>query len=348
MLTHTPDYFSRFRCLAGGCPHTCCAGWAVPIDPDTLRLYQTLPAPLGERVRAALTEDGEGNACFALHGDRCPFLNDKNLCEIHLALGEQATGEICRTHPRFFYDFGTLREVGLCGSCPEAARLILENDLRLIASHDDQAPDSEPPLLAPLLTARATAMALLSAEGASAGERLQALLLFANEVQVLIDEEQAEVTEELCAVYEAELPLLDPAALPDRRTALSACLSLLERLILLSPQWRELLHKGQALLAQDTPLPTLDPLTAQRVGQYFLYRHWLRGVWDGDPLSWAELTALGVAVCTLLAPLCDDGFAEVFRLFCQEAEHAQDNLDALQVAFREQLSLAELLSVAAL
>lgn len=348
MLTHTPEYLSHFRCLAGDCPHTCCAGWAVPIDPETRRLYETLPAPLGERVRSALTDDGEGNPCFALHGDRCPFLNAENLCEIHLALGEGATGEICRTHPRFFYDFGTLREVGLCGSCPEATRLILETDLQLLSSHTDRPTEEEPPLLAPLLTARATTMELLRADDATAGERLQALLLFANEVQVLLDEEQTEVMEELCAVYADQLPLLDPASLPDRREALSACLSLLEERIILSPAWRDLLRKGQESLAQGTPLPAPDSLLTQRVGQYFLYRHWLRGVWDGDPLSWAELTALGTAVCTLLAPLCADGFGEVFRLFCQEVEHAQDNLDALQAAFRERLTLAELLSVAAL
>ena len=53
METHVPQYYSSFRCLAGECPHTCCAaGWEIPVDPDTAALYKTLPGPLGDRVRA--------------------------------------------------------------------------------------------------------------------------------------------------------------------------------------------------------------------------------------------------------------------------------------------------------
>ena len=37
MLLRVPDYFEQFRCLAGDCPHTCCAKWEVVIDEDTAR-----------------------------------------------------------------------------------------------------------------------------------------------------------------------------------------------------------------------------------------------------------------------------------------------------------------------
>ena len=35
MRTRVPDYYGAFRCLAGACPHSCCAGWEVVIDQDT-------------------------------------------------------------------------------------------------------------------------------------------------------------------------------------------------------------------------------------------------------------------------------------------------------------------------
>ena len=50
--------------------------------------------------------------------DRCPFLNQDNLCEIYIHLGEQALCEICDQHPRFHEWFGDYKESGL-GLCCE-------------------------------------------------------------------------------------------------------------------------------------------------------------------------------------------------------------------------------------
>ena len=36
MLLRVPDYFEQFRCLAGACPHTCCAKWEVVIDEENI------------------------------------------------------------------------------------------------------------------------------------------------------------------------------------------------------------------------------------------------------------------------------------------------------------------------
>ena len=47
MRIREPDYYGAFRCLAGACPHTCCAGWEVVVDPETAARYQALPGALG-------------------------------------------------------------------------------------------------------------------------------------------------------------------------------------------------------------------------------------------------------------------------------------------------------------
>ena len=110
MVTNTPRYYAAFRCLAGACPHTCCAaGWEIPVDPDTSVRYQTLSGPLGERIRTFVETDPEGVPCFPLRGESCPFLDQEGLCHIHIQLGEEAPPLICRTHPRFCYDYGPLR-----------------------------------------------------------------------------------------------------------------------------------------------------------------------------------------------------------------------------------------------
>lgn len=344
METHAPQYYASFRCLAGACPHTCCAaGWEIPVDAGTMALYETLPGPLGGQVRAFIKTDPQGEPCFPLGGGVCPFLNGEGLCRIHIQHGEKATPRICRTHPRFCYEYGPLRERGLCGSCPEAARLILGGPMELTARQEDGTGEEAPPLLSPLLTARETAFGLLSAEEATLSQRLQALLLFANEVQVLLDEGQAEAIPQLCEFYAWEFPLLSPEELPPRREALGKCLDVLEGLAILQPRWRDLLTAGREGLDSPSPPP---PLLGERAGVYFLYRHWLRGVWDADVLSWAQFAVLGVAVSALLSPLLAEGFPEAFRLFCQELEHSQDNMNNLQDALWDRLTLPELLSVA--
>ena len=64
MDLHIPSCFSAFHCLAGNCPHTCCADWEVPIDSDTAAEYATLPGPLGVQLRRALRQDEE-RGCYA-------------------------------------------------------------------------------------------------------------------------------------------------------------------------------------------------------------------------------------------------------------------------------------------
>lgn len=350
MNIHTPNYYARFRCLAGDCPHTCCQGWEVPIDRETARYYETLPGELGDRLRALLTTDGDGEPAFFLKGALCPFLTEEKLCTLQLRLGEMGIGEICRTHPRFFYQFGGLEEQGLCGSCPEAARLILGEDmtLRVFQKERPAVPAETPHLLEPLLSARETALGLLGVEEASLGERLQAMLLFANEVQVALDENRMEDIPQLCQIYGEEFPLLDPAALPHCRDAMSRCLTALDGLEILSDAWRVLLARGKQELERGQTFPAPEEAQVHRAGCYFLYRHWLRGVWDGDVLTWAEFAVLGVAAVSLLAPLVEEGFPEAFRLFCLELEHDQEDLNALQDILQEELPLTDLLSAAGL
>ena len=124
MRVRVPDYFDGFSCLAGACPHSCCIGWEVVLDEDTVRRYQQLPGALGERLRDAMALDGE-DVCFPLDGGRCPFLNQENLCDIHCALGPEATSVTCREHPRFIEDYGPFQEITLSAACPKANELLL-------------------------------------------------------------------------------------------------------------------------------------------------------------------------------------------------------------------------------
>ena len=42
-----PDYYAHFACIAGACHHSCCIGWEIDIDSDTLHYYQQLDGDIG-------------------------------------------------------------------------------------------------------------------------------------------------------------------------------------------------------------------------------------------------------------------------------------------------------------
>ena len=119
-----PNYYDRFRCLAGGCPDSCCKEWEVQVDADSASRYRKLPGPLGDDLRRVLREE-DGETYLTISDGRCPMWRRDGLCRIQAELGEAALCKTCREFPRLTHDYGDFVELGLELSCPEAARLIL-------------------------------------------------------------------------------------------------------------------------------------------------------------------------------------------------------------------------------
>ena len=123
MKLYAPKYYKSFKCIADKCEHSCCIGWEIGVDSDTLKRYESFGAGYGEAVKRSISYDGEPH--FKLCADdRCPHLNEQGLCKIILNLGEGCLCDICREHPRF-YNYTDIAEMGIGMSCPEAARIIL-------------------------------------------------------------------------------------------------------------------------------------------------------------------------------------------------------------------------------
>ncbi len=125
MKLYAPAYYKRFRCIADRCEHSCCIGWEIDVDKETLKKYQKLESSYASIIRDSIAM--EDTPHFRLgECDRCPHLDERGLCKIILNEGEDLLCDICREHPRF-YNFTSVAEVGLGMSCPEAARLVLSS-----------------------------------------------------------------------------------------------------------------------------------------------------------------------------------------------------------------------------
>ena len=128
-----PDYYPEFHCIAGECRHTCCQGWEVDIDEETLAHYAAYPEIM-EKIGKEETPH------FRLEEEeRCPFLRKDGLCELIVRHGEGILAQICRDHPRFRNFWSDRTEIGLGLVCEEAGRLILgrEKPMTLITLSDD-------------------------------------------------------------------------------------------------------------------------------------------------------------------------------------------------------------------
>lgn len=127
MRTFVPHYYSDFKCKAGECRHSCCIGWEIDIDPVTLQKYNSIQNDLKKKLQDNIDFQNEC-ACFKLsQNERCPFLNEHNLCEIILNLGEENLCDICTDHPRFRHFYSDRTEIGLGICCEEACRVILSD-----------------------------------------------------------------------------------------------------------------------------------------------------------------------------------------------------------------------------
>ncbi|MBQ2765502.1 MAG: flagellin lysine-N-methylase [Clostridia bacterium] len=134
-----PEFFDKFKCIAGKCSDTCCAGWEIYADPQTADYYSMIPGENGDYVRSHLTKFDDG-ILLCLEGERCPFLRGDNLCELIIRLGEDSLCDICREHPRFYAETENLIEMGVGLCCPEAARLWLESPCDFIFEEDQYQP----------------------------------------------------------------------------------------------------------------------------------------------------------------------------------------------------------------
>lgn len=120
----SPDYYTSFSCIADKCRHSCCIGWEIDIDGDTLDLYSSIGGDFSKRLADNISNDACPHFVLREH-DRCPFLNENGLCDIITELGDGALCDICADHPRYQNYFDDRVEMGLGLCCEEAARLIL-------------------------------------------------------------------------------------------------------------------------------------------------------------------------------------------------------------------------------
>ncbi|MBR2949433.1 MAG: flagellin lysine-N-methylase [Lachnospiraceae bacterium] len=311
-----PDYYTKFQCIADRCRHSCCIGWVIDVDADTLEYYHSVEGTLGERLKNGIDEGGETPHFILGEEERCPFLNQNGLCDIITELGEGALCQICTDHPRYRNFYSDRTEIGLGLCCEAAGELILKRKEKttLVVLEDDgeneelDVPDES------LLTWREQLFAIAQNRNLTIEERVVSVLNAAE------------------------------FAIPARSLVEWADIYLeLERL---EESWTDRLQEMKDTDISDAPLlGTAEwEIAFEQLLVYFLYRQLPFALDDGEYEGRAAFCVLSYRIirdlCRVHAVLHGgvglDDLVDLARQYSAEIEYSDENVEALLDALFEE------------
>ncbi len=309
-----PDYYEKFKCTASACRHNCCIGWEIDIDEESLALYRSVGGELGKRLKKNISRRGAPHFILG-EGERCPFLNAENLCDIYKELGEGALCQICDDHPRFRSFWSEATEIGVGLSCEAAAELILgqTEPVRFLFAEDEEPGETAGGEERELMQAKLDMLGILQNRSLPLRERVAGMLAAAG----------------------AEMPQLS-------LRELAAFFLGLERL---DEAWTGLLESLSEL--SDGDIAAYEEYSRsfeceyEQLAVYLLYRHFNGEIYPGCKSEAALLAALCLRLLWLLGAaeygrrgeLSFADRVELCRLFSAEIEYSDENVDRIKETF---------------
>ncbi|MBQ7296081.1 MAG: flagellin lysine-N-methylase [Clostridia bacterium] len=339
MILRMPSYCKNFKCTADKCSDNCCIGWEIDIDPSSAEYYKSIEGAFGERLKKDIAF---GETCsFKMKGERCAFLNENNLCDIIINLGEDSLCQICRDHPRYFESYSAVKEggVGLC--CEEAARLILSQTEKFSTYDmpcDDEGEDGyDEELYDYLIFVREQIIRLIEDESLPLKQRLVSVLCFAHKVQDNVDNFR----------YEKEDPFIVSKGLSiDMRKIKERLLSL----EIIDNRWEVYMSRlsknygeTERLICENKEPDETVSRYLQNIAVYFIWRYFMKAVFDEEIFSKVWLSVISTLFIErmfvhayiegndMTLELC----SYLAKNYSKEIEYSEENLENMEFSFRE-------------
>ena len=320
----------------------------------------------GKRLKENIVKDGE-DVSFALKKGRCAFLNDQNLCDICIELGETALCEICLEYPRFTVEYGSVREKCLGLSCEEAGRLIFEKDQPMkieemdITEQFEWKDDSEEyedeqemseSQYSHLEMARNYIIKVLQTREYPILERAKFSLTFANEVQNSINEGNFEGIEAL----RDEFPIEKMGTMEwktdweERFSLYRQRMEVYETLELLDEEWDRAVKEMKQVFKDAQSYEKLHKaledgyerkeIEYEHLLVYYVFRYGMKAVYDSDFLEKVKFSMISFLVIRDMDAVSyrkEGRFSleqriDMARIYSKEVEHSEDNLRMLSEA----------------
>ena len=368
MKIRVPEYFKDFKCIASKCEDTCCAGWGIVIDDATYDRYKNVQGEFGDRLRSEIVHEA-GENIFVLKGNNCPFLNEEKTCDIYINIGEENLCYTCQQYPRYTEEFGSLREIGISLSCPEAARIMLNNSKKVefelsennevVSSYND----INAQLFIELLQSRKIVMDIIQDRTIDLRKRAVVALLCVDEIQEKIDESEIKKIKSVREKY------LDKGFLEELINELEEYKdnegAKYDNMHEYFKVFKDLKH-----ITPDDPLGLNDALRYfwqtdedeelyiikhrqfeeyykdklykfENILVYFVFRYFMKAVFDYDILAKIKTALVSYMVIRELAVVryiennefTDEDMVDIAHTYSKDIEHLEENIEALAELF---------------
>lgn len=363
MIYTIPHYYRAFSCVASECPDTCCAGWAIMIDRKSLEHYRQMDGPFGNRLHNSINWK---EASFKQYNRRCAFLNEENLCDIYGETGPENLCRTCRTYPRHIEEFEGVREISLCMSCIEAAKLILgcEETVRFLSREDEKEEsydDFDFFLYTKLMDARELVLEILQDRTVDMRQRMAVCLALAHDLQGRIKRERLYEADGLFRRYRRgdRNPYFDrklkayEISPEERYHVMKEMLQVLDRMEVLKPDWPGFADSARAALYGSGPgeygheraaflgsgAGEKLALWREQLMVYFVFTYFSGAVYNGNPFGKMKLAAASTLIIEELAQavwsqrggrLDFMDFVDVAHRYSREVEHSDINKKCLE------------------
>ena len=365
MIYTRPDYYDSFKCVADKCPDTCCAGWQIVIDDESMKKYKKISGDYVWKVMAGV--DWESGCFRQDNTKRCAFLNEQNLCELYINAGEDSLCKTCRDYPRHTEEFEGVRETTLSASCPIVARMLMERmtPVTFITEEKEDVEetldfgDFDPFLYSTIEDARTAMIGILQNRKLTMKERALLVLGMAHDMQRRINHRDLFSCDQVIAKYKSKKArdyikeYIKGKEMVEEENLTIEMFPLIYELELLREEWDELLHSSQNTLffsgkgtfgqlktdfdKWKREHPDME-IHIEQILVYFLYTYFPGSVYDGQLFAKVQMAVYCTWMIELLwmarwiengKEINMDEMVELFYRFCREIEHSDENLEAL-------------------
>lgn len=354
MKLKIPDYYDDFCCIADKCNDCCCIGWELDIDDATFDKYRSMKGKFAERLRLSMVDgDEKTGQCntFRLENDRCPFLNEKNLCEVYINLGESALSQVCSGFPRFFIGYADRLEGCLSLSCEEVGRLLFSKQDSIFfierETKEKLLTDDETIYMEEIAYVRDRCIDIMQNRSKSIEIRIRELLCFTFKAQEIINKGEAEILKKL-----ADIDFIETALTKDFLSTSKSLISfddfldevfyILDGLEVLGEEWERYL----SLLKEKFDFKSLEsfndysldtsqiPIWYENLIVYFLHRHLIKAIYDSDIVGRVKFVYLGFFVIKALMAVAYSinkridmtDMIILSKAYSKEVEHSEENI----------------------